>query len=148
MEQINPLNSDLRKTNPADRKENKLISMFEKWAGEKAIKYIPLPASGSYREYYRIVGDSKSAIGVFNEDVKENTAFLSFTESFKNVGIPVPEIYVVDSETVFYLIEDLGDETLFSFLTKRRDEIKQKPHPDFGIGFDDELIDIYKKILE
>jgi len=56
-------------------KEESLIKLFEDWAGEKALKFSPLPESGSYREYYRISGPGKVAIGAYNSDKKENRAF-------------------------------------------------------------------------
>lgn len=93
-----------------------LIRMFEKWAGEEARSYVMLPPSGSYREYYRITGRSKSALGTYNADDKENQAFLEFSDHFRKKGLPVPEIYAHDDVNHIYLQEDLGDVTLYGFL--------------------------------
>lgn len=95
-----------------------LSQLFLSWCGEEAIKIIPLTGTGSYRQYFRISGSSTVLIGAFNADVKENEAFFSFSKSFIDCALPVPEIYIIDSERKYYLLQDLGDETLFSFLVK------------------------------
>lgn len=94
--------------------------MFEEWAGEKSLACNQLPESGSYRVYFRIRSKSKTAIAVFNEDKKENEAFLSFSRHFKSQGLNVPEIYAHLPGKSIYLQEDLGDTTLFSYLTNER----------------------------
>lgn len=121
-------------------KENKkalLIQMFEKWAGEEARSYVMLPPSGSYREYYRITGRTKTAMGAYNADLKENRAFLEFSDHFKSKGLPVPEIYERDDVNHVYLQEDLGDVTLYGFLLGMRK----------GKAFPIELIEFYKKTI-
>ncbi len=97
-----------------------------------------LPPSGSSREYVRITGSKKVAIGVFNPDVKENIAFLTFSRHFREKGLPVPEIYAVAADNLLYLEEDLGNMTLFSYLTEVREQQ----------GFTQELIGIYEKVLD
>ncbi|RMD48223.1 MAG: phosphotransferase enzyme family protein, partial [Ignavibacteria bacterium] len=115
-----------------------LLILFEKWSGEKATEFYPLPPSGSYREYYRIKSKSKSAIGVYNSDAKENIAFLNFSKHFKSHGLAVPEIYAEDQKNDIYLEEDLGDTTLFAYLTAIRKNGE----------FPSEAAEIYKKVLE
>ena len=77
-------------------------------------------------------------IGAFNADVKENTAFLSFTSHFKKSGLPVPEVFAVSSDLKKYLLEDLGDTTLFDFLSATREKE----------GFSENIISEYKKVLQ
>lgn len=79
-------------------------------------KYAELPdvieslqASGSHRKYYRIHNAGRSCIGVYNEDIRENKAFLNFTESFRKNGLRVPEIYAVSEDLQHYLLQDLGN---------------------------------------
>lgn len=96
-----------------------LKKLFEKWSGEKAEGVAALPQSGSYRQYYRISARTKSAIGVFNPDHKENKAFITFTKHFSSVGLNVPKFYIYAKKLGIYLIEDLGDTTLFSILPKK-----------------------------
>jgi len=119
-------------------KEERLIELFENWAKEKHTEFYALPPSGSYREYYRLKSKSKNAIGVYNSDKKENVAFLTFSKHFKSHGLAVPEIYAEDIDNNVYLEEDLGDTTLFAYLSA----IRQNEE------FPDEVVDVYKKILE
>jgi len=119
-------------------KKQQLIKLFENWSCEKTIGISPLPPSGSYREYYRIKSKNKVALGVFNPDKKENIAFLKFSWHFLNKSLNVPEIYAEDLGKNIYLIQDLGDTTLYSYLTNVYKS---------GI-FPKELIDTYKKVIE
>lgn len=90
-----------------------LEDLFENWANEKAISFTPIDKAGSNRIYYRISGDNKTAIGVFNKDMMENEAFIQFSKSFLQLGLQVPEIYRSGPNKTTYLIEDLGNQTLF-----------------------------------
>ena len=97
-----------------------------------------LPASGSYREYCRLFSSERTVIGAYNADIKENTAFLSFTSHFKLNDLPVPEVFAVSADLKKYLLEDLGDITLFDFLSS----IREKE------GFSENIILEYKKVLK
>jgi aminoglycoside/choline kinase family phosphotransferase len=112
--------------------------MFERWSGETARSFVALPPSGSYREYYRISGREKSALGVFNADLKENTAFVDFSKRFGGVGLQVPQVYEFNPEKDCYLLQDLGDTTLFAFIQGVRKDDE----------FPDELLQFYKKTLK
>ena len=114
-----------------------LLKLFEQWAGEKADSITPLPPSGSYRKYFRIISNKKNAIGVYNSDKKENDAFISFTKHFLNKNLLVPQLYADDINNDVYLLEDLGDETLFSFISE------EKSNEDFP----DKRMNYYKSVL-
>ncbi len=120
-----------------DEVKNEIIELFEHHFQEKVEKVEILPLSGSYREYCRLQNGNRSVIGAFNADVKENTAFLSFSNHFKKRGISVPEIYTVSSDLQKYLLEDLGNMTLFNFLTITREQE----------GFSETIVDEYRKVL-
>jgi aminoglycoside/choline kinase family phosphotransferase len=77
-----------------------------------------LGASG--RKIIRLTGEKVSAIGVQYGVREENVAFLEFSRHFRRHGLPVPEIYAEDLDHGAYLEEDLGDTTLFEFLSKNR----------------------------
>jgi aminoglycoside/choline kinase family phosphotransferase len=115
-----------------------LSKLFEDWAGETPVSIAALPGSGSYRRYYRITGKTMNAMGVYNDDLKENLAFLSFSASFHNSGFPVPVIYSVDPENKAYLLQDLGDETLFGLIEENRKSTG---------GFSSGILDIYSKVI-
>jgi len=117
--------------------KNEIIGLFEHHFNEKVESFEMLPQSGSYREYCRLGNSQRTIVGAFNNDVKENTAFLSFSNHLINKGVNVPKVYAVSSDLKKYLLEDLGDTTLFSFLTKTREEE----------GFSENIISVYKKVL-
>ena len=94
--------------------------LFEQWSGENLVSTTPLPQSGSYRQYFRMISANHQAIGVFNPDSSENHAFITFTQHFLKHNLKVPHLYEYDIEKNVYLIEDLGNETIFSFITKNR----------------------------
>src|SRR3989449_9859227 len=75
---------------------------------------------GSGRNIIRLAGNKVSAIGILYGVREENIAFLEFSKHFRRHGLPVPEIYAEDLSRGAYLEEDLGDTSLFEFLSKNR----------------------------
>jgi aminoglycoside/choline kinase family phosphotransferase len=92
---------------------------------------------GSGRKIIRLSNDQVSAIGVWYGVREENLAFLEFSKHFRKHGLPVPEIYGQDLREGAYLEEDLGDTTLFDFLSKNRDGAK--------IGA--QVVDVYRRVV-
>lgn len=116
-----------------------LKNLYEKWADEPAIICKKLPESGSSRQYFRISGKNKTAIGVVNNDQQENNAFISFSQCFEKLALNVPKIYLSKVEENVYLQEDLGDSTLFSYLVEERKNTSV---------FSEKLSRIYKNVLQ
>lgn len=100
--------------------EQLLGELFLQTFAEEAKSVSPLPLSGSNRLYFRLSGEKRSVIGVYNHDRKENAAFVSFSQSLRKSGVRVPEVFATDCEKGIYLQQDLGDITLFSLLEKNR----------------------------
>jgi aminoglycoside/choline kinase family phosphotransferase len=75
---------------------------------------------GSGRKIIRLADEKSTAIGILYGVREENAAFLAFSKHFRRHGLPVPEIYCEDLAQGAYLEEDLGDTTLFEFLSKNR----------------------------
>lgn len=98
----------------------------------------PLKAHASNRLIYRLSGAKKTVIGVGNDDLPENKAFIGFTHHFRKCGLPVPEIFADDPAKIIYLEEDLGDTTLFELLSKKRT----------SEGFPKEVVDVYKQAVK
>jgi aminoglycoside/choline kinase family phosphotransferase len=92
---------------------------------------------GSGRNIIRLAGGKRSAIGILYPVREENVAFLEFSRHFRRHGLPVPEIYAEDLNQGAYLEEDLGDTTLFEFLSKHR----------VGENIAPEVIDAYRKVV-
>ncbi len=117
--------------------EFKLSKLFEKWSGVKPFSFNRLPHSGSNRIYYRLQYSDQTVIGVFNENKKENTAFLDFTKQFLNCRLNVPDIYARDLDNNIYLIQDFGDKQFLSWVLTKKVNNK----------FTGEIIEIYKKVI-
>src|SRR6266478_4226304 len=75
---------------------------------------------GSGRKIIRLSNEKTSAIGILYGVREENAAFLEFSRHFRRHGLPVPEIYAEALNQGAYLEEDLGDTTLFEFLSQNR----------------------------
>jgi aminoglycoside/choline kinase family phosphotransferase len=92
---------------------------------------------GSGRAIVRLAGGGFTAIGIQYAVREENVAFLEFTKHFLRHGLPVPEVYGEALSEDAYLLEDLGDTTLFDFLSAHRD----------GEAIGPEAVDAYRKVV-
>src|SRR5260221_8870929 len=99
-----------------------LNKLFEQHfhAPAKRVQPVQGDLGGSGRKIIRLANDKASAIGILYGVREENAAFLSFSKHFRKHGLPVPEIYGEDLDHGAYLEEDLGDTTLFEFLSRNR----------------------------
>jgi aminoglycoside/choline kinase family phosphotransferase len=99
-----------------------LKRLFEQHFRVPAEQVQPLQGQlgGSGRVIVRLTGSGQSAIGILYSVHEENAAFLEFSRHFRRHGLPVPEIYAEDLSQGAYLEEDLGDTTLFEFLSASR----------------------------
>ena len=99
-----------------------LKELFEQHFHAIAERVVPIQGqlSGSGRNIIRLSNDRTTAIGVVYGVREENVAFLEFSKHFYRQGLPVPEIYAEDLARDAYLEEDLGDTTLFEFLSVNR----------------------------
>lgn len=79
-----------------------------------------LAETGSYRQYFRIKHSDYTILGVYNTDLQENKAYLSFTKTFTDARVNVPEIIAVSEDHKAYLIEDLGNTTLYDCVLEDR----------------------------
>jgi len=93
---------------------------------------------GSGRKIIRLSNQAATAIGVLYDVREENVAFLEFSRHFHKHGLPVPEIYGDAVDQGAYLEQDLGDVTLFDFLSGNRD----------GADISTEVVDAYRKAVE
>lgn len=94
--------------------------LFEQWAGEPCINKIQISANGSNRVYFRMEGESKTCIAAVNNDVRENEAFFFFAKELKARGINVPEVYMISEDRRTYLQQDLGNVTIYTYLSSRK----------------------------
>jgi aminoglycoside/choline kinase family phosphotransferase len=99
-----------------------LKKLFEQHFHSPVERVQPLQGQlgGSGRNIIRLFGANQSAIGILYNVREENLAFLEFSRHFRRHGLPVPEIYADDLAQGAYLEEDLGDTTLFEYLSLHR----------------------------
>jgi aminoglycoside/choline kinase family phosphotransferase len=101
-----------------------LAKLFEERFKAPPERIEPLQShlSGSGRRIIRLSGRATTAIGILYDVREENVAFLEFSRHFRKHGLPVPEIYGEALEQGAYLEEDLGDTTLYEFLSANRED--------------------------
>lgn len=109
-----------------------------KFAGNDAV-ITALPPAGSSRLYFRLDSRRGSSIAVYGKDLRENRAFLDLAEYFAKRGIPVPKILATAPEGDIYLLEDLGDRDLLSYVL----ESKEK----YGL-IDEQVVMLYKQAVD
>lgn len=146
-----------------------LVSLYRQRFGTDPAAVVDLRADGSNRMLFRLLADDgSSVVGVFGPDPDENAAFLSFSRSFRSVGLPVPEIHAADETHGVYLEEDLGDTTLFDALSAARSDRSlhnrsshdrsphDRSHRDISAGgsvmsgsdFPDSMVSAYESVVE
>ncbi len=99
-----------------------LKKLFERHFHAPPEHIVPLQGElgGSGRKIIRLASQKDRAIGILYGVREENVAFLEFSKHFRRHGLPVPEIYAEDLSHGAYLEEDLGETSLFEFLSKNR----------------------------
>ncbi len=117
-----------------------LKSLFERHFRTPVERFEPLQGQlgGSGRKIIRLASGTVSAIGVLYDVREENVAFLEFSRHFRRHGLPVPEIFAEDLNHGAYLEQDLGDTTLFEFLSEHRE----------GATIFPEAVAAYRKAVE
>ena len=116
-----------------------LNELFERHFHAPAERIQPLQGElgGSGRKIIRLSRGNQSAIGILYGVREENTAFIAFSRHFRRHGLPVPEIYASDLDHDAYLEEDLGDTTLFDFLSLNRS----------GGSIAAPVVEVYRKVV-
>ncbi len=116
-----------------------LKKLFERHFHASPERIAPLQGElgGSGRKIIRLSNKNRRAIGILYGVREENAAFLAFSKHFRRHGLPVPEIYAEDLDHGAYLEEDLGDTTLFEFLSKNR----------AGDNVAPQIVEAYRKVV-
>ena len=117
--------------------DNTIERLFQEKYGEPYKKCEPLPHSGSNRRYYRLTATNGTTIlAAHNDDAQENRTYISFSQTFTDCGINVPIVFSHDDTLRYYLVEDVGRESLYDLVSAA----DGKP--------DDELIKLFTKVLD
>jgi aminoglycoside/choline kinase family phosphotransferase len=134
----------LRRSGAASRRgvlvHDAVRRLFERRFGAPPLSAHPLAADGSKRRMTRLAGPAGTVVAVEGPDAEENRAFLSFSRDLRGIGLPVPEVFAADEDAGVYLVEDLGDTTLFQALTAAR-------RKEAG-AFPASMVPVYRRVLE
>ena len=116
-----------------------LRRLFEQHFQSPPERVMPLQGQlgGSGRVIVRLAGAGHTAVGILYSVREENVAFLEFSRHFRRHGLPVPEIYAEDLGHGAYLEEDLGNTTLFEFLSASRS----------GHDIAPQVVEAYRKVV-
>lgn len=129
--------------------KDRLVSLAEERFGRRPDGIVDLAADGSTRQYFRLVWEGeRTVIGALGPDHEENRAFLAFAGAFRGAGLPVPEVYAEDQEVGAWLLEDLGDTTLFKALSETRASRQDGKSASRDEEFPPEIVPLYRRVLE
>ena len=124
-----------------------ILAELTRSLGETPIEILPIAASGSARNYYRVVTNKRTLIGTYSENMEENEAFLTFSKHFHDLGLNVPEVYAVNEEKTCYLQSDFEDDNLFAHVQKAL-LVNGGPSTGSGTAYSENVIELYKKALK
>ena len=103
---------------------DQLIQLYKQFFRKEPADIKLLNGAGSNRKYYRIYPSDNSdetIIGVIGTSAEENKAFYNLAVLFGARKLYVPAVYAISDDAICYLQEDLGDVSLFSFLSYGRE---------------------------
>ena len=125
-----------------------ILAELTRSIGETPKDILPIAESGSARKYFRVITGDKSLIGTYSSNIEENEAFLAFSKHFYDLGLNVPEVFVVNEEKTCYLQSDFGDDNLFAHVQKA---LIASSGPSTGswtsATYSENVIELYKKAL-
>ena len=78
-----------------------------------------LPQAGSERHFFRIHTKDKNFIATYGANIKENDAFIYFSQHFKKKNLSTAKILCINSEKDIYIQEDFGDVSLLNKLEEQ-----------------------------
>lgn len=96
---------------------SRVLNCFQSWKGSKNAHIKSLNTnSGSNRLYFEIEFQDKTYIGTFNNNPKENEAFIYFSNFFRTKAIPLPQVFYVSKDKLCYIQENIGQLSLMQLL--------------------------------
>jgi aminoglycoside/choline kinase family phosphotransferase len=80
------------------------------WLTGSGFSMEPLSGDAGFRKYYRIEGVTIPLLGVDSPpETEKNEAFCHIARLLRSSGIHTPQVFAVDYDSGFMLIEDMGD---------------------------------------
>lgn len=98
----------------------RISQLFRQAMGCEPQSVTLLAGAGSNRRYFRVCGCGRCFVAVIGTNKEENDAFVSLANTFKQYGLPVPEVIATSDDGMVYLQEDLGDLSLYTRIAEGR----------------------------
>ncbi len=108
--------------------QEQLIRLFYLETKTYPTSFEPIIHSGSsQRQYFRLKNEKFSFIGLYHPHEEINQQFLFLTKNFLKKELSVPKIYQFNKHPYYYLLEDLGSQSLYS--SENRENLYLKTLP-------------------
>jgi len=99
--------------------QSSIAVLFSSFSNNEIERLEKIPQSGGDRTYYRIYTNANTSfIATVSNNVKENDAFIRFTQHFAAIGANVPKVLAVSENREIYIQEDAGVLSLLDVLEK------------------------------
>ena len=113
---------------------DEIKKVFEQYSKSPLTQVDRLPQAGSERHYFRLHTAENTYIATYGANVKENEAFIYFSNQFHQQQLATPQILYSSADNKIYLQQDFGDTSLLNQLEEK--------------GFSDSTYLLYKKSLQ
>ena len=113
---------------------DEIQKVFEQFSKSPLTRIDRLPQAGSERHYFRLHTPEKTFIATYGANIKENEAFIYFSNQFQLKQLSTPQILHCSADNKIYLQQDFGDLSLLNQLEEN--------------GFSDPIYLLYKKSLQ
>ncbi len=113
---------------------DEIKKVFERYSKSPLTQVDRLPQAGSERHYFRLHTAENTFIATYGANIKENGAFIYFSNQFHQQQLATPQILYSSADNKIYLQQDFGDTSLLNQLEEK--------------GFTDSTYLLYKKSLQ
>ena len=113
---------------------DEIQKVFEQFSKEPITRIDRLPQAGSERHYFRLHTAKNTYIATYGANIKENAAFIYFSNQFQQQQLSTPQILYCSADNKIYFQQDFGDLSLLNQLEEN--------------GFSDPIYLLYKKSLQ
>ena len=128
-------------------REELIVSFLQK-SELSGAKREPLSSDASFRRYERIIVNNKSFMLMDAPPDKEDVKpFINIDNYLRRRGLSSPEIYAVDEENGFILLEDFGDDSFSNVLSSNVDKSKINSEKELYLAAMNVLIQLGRSTL-
>ena len=113
---------------------DEIQKVFEQFSKEPITRIDRLPQAGSERHYFRLHTAKNTYIATYGANIKENAAFIYFSNQFQQQQLSTPQILYCSADNKIYFQQDFGDVSLLNQLEEN--------------GFSDPIYLLFKKSLQ